>query len=278
MSSTESNEWYNSHGEFMTVGTFIDLEVLDRKNMDMRTVEVAFREAGIQLNNNDMCIWVTQDVMVAASYSDAGEVNTVDVSDGTIIEGTDDGDSGFLFVQRPVPPKAEEPKKLKILREDFINWYFADETIGVACKRIDLMESLTQSGEFIVSAQDLLDGCGYIPKDITFNKEDYPEDYEPAGSEYEMKLFEQNLAIMSRITINQTARKAKQKELVAVTIKKLEQLANEGKRLLVVPTREYLTCYDKSWAFADDVKEAVEDSVSTRYGSSIGGVEFYIKS
>ena len=79
------------------------------------------------------------------------------------------------------------------------------------------------------------------------------------------------------IVINKSARRNLQKELVDKTVDKLIRLAASGFRRHVVPPREYIDIFDKSWEFAQEVKVATNNTVSYKYGSSTVGVEFYIE-
>lgn len=120
----ESNKetYYNSHGSTMPFSEFIELEVEERENYEMEEVKEWMEE--FNFDENSECIWVTKDKRdvyryhLTADYwdeidnggdinqmlekefggSDNVEVYEYDSSDGVIIEDTDDGDGGFLFI------------------------------------------------------------------------------------------------------------------------------------------------------------------------------------
>ena len=182
MGTRIEKQYYNSHGSFTTVKELYDLEVLDRENYTHDEVQKIFWRSGLEFNKNFKCIWVTSDKKIAESYRDDLSLDVVEVntSKGVVLFEFDDGDNGFLYVEA-------EPKLINIRRGNFINWFFSDEEITVATTKSDLMSDLIGLGECIISAQDLLDNCGYIPKAIVENPQDYP-DYEVSGSECLMKL------------------------------------------------------------------------------------------
>jgi hypothetical protein len=178
-------KYYNSHGKFMSVKDFIELEVYDRGNYTRREIERIFWRSGLELNLNFKCIWVTNDKQIALSYARDNSkpedtVFEVDIEEGVILFETNDGDNGYLFVQK-------KPKPFRVTRSNFINWFFADETIDVAITKVDLIADLIGAGESIITAQDLLNGCDYIPKHIVENPEDYPNNCDVSGSECLMK-------------------------------------------------------------------------------------------
>jgi hypothetical protein len=182
----EENKWYTSHNVFITVREMVAIEVEDRNNYSLPELVKSFNDSNILMNYDDMCIWVTKDKKIGSAYFE------IDASNGVIIEGTDDGDGGVLFVDNPTSYIHEPTKKLKILRKDFIEWYFGDCSVHDFIPMGILQGDLVGGGEFILTAQELLDQCEYIPKSIVYNPEDYPENYRPTGSEFEMKLHAKN--------------------------------------------------------------------------------------
>ena len=114
--------YYNSHGETMPFTEFIEIEVEERENYEMEEVDEWIEMYDIDIDSE--CIWVTKDkrnvykYVLTADYWDAID-NGDDIDDmlvkefgssddttiyeytsdeGFIIEETDDGDGGFLFV------------------------------------------------------------------------------------------------------------------------------------------------------------------------------------
>ena len=118
----EVKTYYNSHGETMPFSEFIEIEVEERENYEMEEVEEWIEKYDIDIDSE--CIWVTNDkrnvykYILTADYWTAIE-NGDDIDDmlmkefgtsdetviyeysseeGFIIEETDDGDGGFLFI------------------------------------------------------------------------------------------------------------------------------------------------------------------------------------
>jgi len=60
--------------------------------------------------------------------------------------------------------------KNKVTKSSFLDWYFSDsddaQTMGY-----DVISSLRDEGEFIITTQDLFDRCGYIPQHICENND-----------------------------------------------------------------------------------------------------------
>jgi len=119
----ESQEkiYYNSHGETMLVSDFIEIEIEERDNYELDDVYEWMEK--YDFDGSDYCIWVTKNkrdvykYILPTDYYDRIEngediqelmyeefgANDVDIfeypeSSGTIIEETDDGDGGFLFI------------------------------------------------------------------------------------------------------------------------------------------------------------------------------------
>ena len=59
-------------------------------------------------------------------------------------------------------------KTLYIDRTAFINWYFDDEMIKTFFADHKVLKSLMFSGEFIITAEELLDKVGYLPAQVVF--------------------------------------------------------------------------------------------------------------
>lgn len=104
--------WWNSHGRWMTMRDFIEIEVEDRQNYTLSEIRNWMRKYLLTLDTD--VIWVTKEQWQANRYNLSAddweraheiEVNEDDVheisdEEGFIIEESDDGDDGYLFVSR----------------------------------------------------------------------------------------------------------------------------------------------------------------------------------
>jgi len=97
----------------MTIKDFIDIEVEERGNYELKDVQEWVEDYSVTPNTK--LLWVATKPYVAARYQmnaddwDNAEtiynenpndfdVQVIDGSEGTIIEETDDGDDGYLFI------------------------------------------------------------------------------------------------------------------------------------------------------------------------------------
>jgi len=99
-----SNLGYNSHGSFMTMNEFYELEIVERKNYTKKKFKEWQKFYGFTFDSE--CIWITKDKKEAERYiymNDPENSNNdvpfiIDLDKGYLINETDDGDYGFLFV------------------------------------------------------------------------------------------------------------------------------------------------------------------------------------
>ena len=170
---------YSSHGVFMTLREFYDTEVVDRENYTDEEYRNILKESGYNPNSwNMLCIWVTPDPEIAKSYMPSkheGGVHVVDTSEGLVLYSFNDGDEGYLYI--------DHKPSVVVTRENFIEWFFFDEDLSDIISKAALKFDLIQSGEFIITAQELLDSCGSIPEHIVENPRMYPKDRDVEGSE-----------------------------------------------------------------------------------------------
>lgn len=69
--------------------------------------------------------------------------------------------------------------KKKINRSRFLSWYFSDEDDYIKFAK-DVVSNLEDANTVTVTAQSLLDQCGYIPAFIVIGEEnDTQTEYEP---------------------------------------------------------------------------------------------------
>ena len=181
----EKQKYYNSHGEFMTVREFINLEVHDRSNYTLSTAIQILASYGYDVEDYGVlnCIWVTPSEKVAKSYSKEPHPTAVEITikkEGVLLHLFDDGDTGVLYI-------SNKPK-LKVTRGDFFDWYFSDMNLGSIVSTSELKSDLIGAGEFIITADELFDGCGHIPEDIVLNKEYYPTEHEAEPQDCIMRL------------------------------------------------------------------------------------------
>ena len=119
------NFYYNSHGETMTWNDFKEIEVEERGNYDEE--DILKLENKYDIKSDDDGIWVTKDkkdclkyVLPSSYYDDIensdnvqdldsilrdNDINDIDdiihtysSYDGFILNETDDGDNGYLFI------------------------------------------------------------------------------------------------------------------------------------------------------------------------------------
>jgi len=121
--SHNQKEYYNTHGQFAPYSEIKELEEDERGNYPEGTFDEWAKKYNI--NDNDLCIWVTKKLrdaymylLPASMWNDLWEmsdeeaeelikeegytkddVNVIN-ADGFIIEESDDGDGGFIFVHR----------------------------------------------------------------------------------------------------------------------------------------------------------------------------------
>jgi len=93
--------YYSSHGQTMKFSQFIELEVEDRQNYEMDDVQEWIDKYNIK--DTDDCIWITPDKKVALNYSKMNyskdlTVYKINGNNGVLIEESDDGDDGYLFI------------------------------------------------------------------------------------------------------------------------------------------------------------------------------------
>ena len=108
--------YYNYGGKPFTFQEFIEREVEELGNYDLQFINQIMRKYGV--HHNDLCIWVTKDPKDALRYAlpashwhddyspskiarhglTYNDLNHFQASDGRLIEETDDGDGGFLFI------------------------------------------------------------------------------------------------------------------------------------------------------------------------------------
>jgi len=100
-------KYWNSHGQFVSLETIVELEIRDRGNFSIYEIIEIFEAAGINYVEDAIldAIWVTPDYKIAESYKEHAkdpDPVEVDVSKGVLLFGTDDGDNGFLFVKKVI--------------------------------------------------------------------------------------------------------------------------------------------------------------------------------
>jgi hypothetical protein len=72
--------------------------------------------------------------------------------------------------------------KNKVTKSRFLSWYFSD-TFDAHCLGCDVISSLRDGGEFIITIQDLFERCEYIPEYICVDNNDGGNKYVPSEVE-----------------------------------------------------------------------------------------------
>ena len=90
--------YYSSHGCFAKWSEIRKLEVDERGNYTNEEVDGWEEKYG--LKDDDMVLWVTEDKRMAASYGCDSEPEEINVEYGFLIEESDDGDGGYIYVLR----------------------------------------------------------------------------------------------------------------------------------------------------------------------------------
>ena len=67
--------------------------------------------------------------------------------------------------------------KKQVTKSRFLSWYFSD-TFDAHCIGCDVISALKNDGEFIITTQDLLDRCGYIPSWLCEGEDNKSRDLE----------------------------------------------------------------------------------------------------
>lgn len=65
----------------------------------------------------------------------------------------------------------ENKKVLLIDRKVFLEWFFSDDIAKDFFYTQDVLSALINEGEFIITAEEVLDGCGYIPLWVVLESE-----------------------------------------------------------------------------------------------------------
>ena len=65
----------------------------------------------------------------------------------------------------------ENKKVLLIDRKVFLEWFFSDDIAKDFFYTQDVLSSLINEGKFSITAEEVLDGCGYIPLWVVLESE-----------------------------------------------------------------------------------------------------------
>ena len=85
-------------------------------------------------------------------------------------------------------------KTLLINRETFLDWYFDEDTRQDFFKNFDVLDSLNSQGTFTITADSILDSCGYIPDHVVEDGQDIVlDDYDDVDTtQYDSIKFSNN--------------------------------------------------------------------------------------
>ena len=72
--------------------------------------------------------------------------------------------------------------KNQVTKSSFLDWYFSDSD-DAQMMGYDVISSLRDEGEFIITTQDLFDRCGYIPQHICVDNNDGDNEYDSSQVE-----------------------------------------------------------------------------------------------
>lgn len=81
----------------------------------------------------------------------------------------------------------DNKKVLLINKESFLHWYFDQDIIEDFFHRHGVFQSLLKDGKFELTAEELLDGVGYLPEQVVEEGQDpiLDDDEEVEMSEYD---------------------------------------------------------------------------------------------
>ena len=63
-------------------------------------------------------------------------------------------------------------KTLLINKEIFLDWYFDEDAREEFFRTFDVIDALNSDGVFTITAESILDSCGYIPKHVVEDGQD----------------------------------------------------------------------------------------------------------
>lgn len=87
-----------------------------------------------------------------------------------------------LCIPDSTPLTTESTKINSVTKSRFLSWYFS-ESDDAHKMGYDVISSLRDEGEFIITTQDLFDRCGYIPEYICVDDNDGGNEYDPSEVE-----------------------------------------------------------------------------------------------